>query len=199
MGLASSPHDSANSCNLAFCSVVQARRNFDLNADVQIAVAIALQIFHALAFDAKGRARLRAGGNFNRRPAVERRHFNFRAESRLDKTDRHFAEQVVAVALKNFMRLDMQHDVKIARWPAAKTGFAVAGGTQARTRVHTRRDAELDFGAAFALAFAVAGFAGLFHDASRAIAVRTRLRDAKDAAGGEHLPASAAGRAGVDF
>jgi len=96
-----------------FLFVVQARRNFDLNAHVQIAVAIALQIFHTVAFDPKGRARLRAGGDLYRCPAIKRGHFNFRAESRLDKTDRHFAEQVVAVALENFMRPDMQHDIKI--------------------------------------------------------------------------------------
>jgi hypothetical protein len=80
MGLASSSHSAANSCKLGLLFRGQARRHFDLDADVQIAVAVALQVFHALAFDAEGRARLRAGGDFDRRPAVERRHFNFRAE-----------------------------------------------------------------------------------------------------------------------
>ena len=87
----------------------------------------------------------------------------------------------------------MQHDVKIARRPAAKAGFAVAGGTQARTRVHPRRDVKFDFGTVFALALAVAGFAWFFQNASRAFAVRAGLRDAKDAARREHLPAPAAG------
>jgi len=72
--------------------------------------------------------------------------------------------------------------------PAAKAGLAVAGGTQARTGVHAWRDAEFDFGSAFEFAVAMARFARLFQDASGAFAVRTRLRDAEDAARGEHLP-----------
>ena len=108
------------------------RRHFHLDAHVQIALAVALQIFHALALDAEGRAGLRAGGNFDRGPAFQRGHFNFRAERGLDKTHRHFAEQIVAVALENFVRLDVQDHIKIARRPAAKAGLAIAGRTQAR-------------------------------------------------------------------
>ena len=105
----------------------QARRHLDLDAHVQIAMAVALQVFHALALDAERRMRLRAGGDFDDRPAIERRHFNFRAERGLNKTHRHLAKQIVAVALENFMRLEVQHHVKVARRPAAKPGLAVAG------------------------------------------------------------------------
>ena len=41
----------------------QVRRDFDLDAHVQIAAAVALEIFHALALDPEGCARLRAGGD----------------------------------------------------------------------------------------------------------------------------------------
>ena len=71
--------------------------------------------------------RLRAGGDFDDRPALERRHFDFRAERGLDKAHRHFAEQIVAVALEYFMRLEVQHHVKVARRPAAQPRLAVAG------------------------------------------------------------------------
>src|ERR1700691_4495325 len=45
-----------------FLLVVQPRRHFDLHANMQIAVAVALQIFYALALHAKRRRGLRAGG-----------------------------------------------------------------------------------------------------------------------------------------
>ena len=49
----------------------------------------------------------------------------------------------------------------------------------------------------FALPFAVAGFARLFQNAARAFAMGAGLGDAENAARGQHLSASAAGRAGL--
>jgi len=43
---------------------IQPRRHFHLHTDVQIAVAVALKIFHAVAFDAERRAGLRSCRNF---------------------------------------------------------------------------------------------------------------------------------------
>ena len=62
---------------LRLLRAVQMRWHFDLHADMQIALAVALLVFHAATLHAKHRARLRAGGNLDRRAAFERRHFNF--------------------------------------------------------------------------------------------------------------------------
>ena len=45
----------------------------------------------------------------------------------MDESNGHFAMQIVAVALENFMLSDVQYHVKIALVPAAKAGFAIAG------------------------------------------------------------------------
>ena len=55
------------------------------------------------------------GGNFDGSLAVESGHIDFRAEGGLDETDRHLAEQVVAVALEDFVRADVEDHVEIAR------------------------------------------------------------------------------------
>jgi hypothetical protein len=77
--------------------------------------------------------------------AFERRHLDFRAERGLDETHRHFAKQIVAVALENLVRLDVQHHIQIARRPAAKTRLAISRRAQARTGVHARRNAQFYF------------------------------------------------------
>ena len=96
---------------LGFLLGSQACWNFDINADVEVAITIALDIFHSFGFEPEHRAGLCAGGNSDGGLAVQRGHFDFRPERRLHKAHRHFAKQIVAVALKNFMRLDVEHDV----------------------------------------------------------------------------------------
>src|ERR1039458_112131 len=184
---------------LRLLRTVQMRRHLDLDANVQIALAIALQIFHAAAFESQQRAGLRAGGNFDRRTAFERRHFNLRAQRGLHKTHGNFAEQIVAVARKNFVALDVQENIQIAGRPAAKTGLAVALRTQTRSALDARRNAQLDLGRALFFAVAVTRLARFFEQAALAFAMRARLRDAENAARRQHLAASAAGRAGFQF
>ena len=80
---------------------VQVCRHFHLDADMQVAVAMALQIFNALAFDAEtaGRVGCRAGILTVALPS--RVGTSISAPKRgLDETDRHFAEQIVAFAWK---------------------------------------------------------------------------------------------------
>ena len=135
-GLTFSSQSSANSCNLAFCAWFKCVGTSTLDPHVQIPGPEPLDIFDSLALEPEGRARLRAGGHFDAGFAAKRRDFDLRAEGGLDKTHRHFANQVVAVALKNFVRFDVQHHVKIAGGRAAQARLAVAGGTQARAGVH---------------------------------------------------------------
>jgi hypothetical protein len=89
----------------------QARWDFDLYARMEVAMAVALEVFDAFAFDPKRRPGLRAGGDLNHRLAFERGYFNFRPERRLNETDGDFAVQIIAVTLKDFMGRDVQDDV----------------------------------------------------------------------------------------
>jgi len=114
---------------LAFLRGGQMRRNFHIDAHVQVAVAVALNVFDAFAFEPEHGARLCAGRDTDAGLAIERRDLNFRAEGRLDKVDRHLAQKVIAIALKDFMRLRVQDHVQVARWSAAEASFAIAGGT----------------------------------------------------------------------
>src|SRR5439155_4550048 len=109
-------------------------------------------------------------------------------------TDRHLANQIVALALKKLMRLDVQDDVKISRRPAANAPFAVARRAQPRAGVHARWNFNRGFGSALAPSGAVARAARFFDHSSRAFAPWTRLRNAENPARADHLPAPAAGR-----
>ena len=55
------------------------------------------------------------GGNFYLGP-----------ERGLHKADRHLANQIITVALKNIVRLDVQHHIQITGGTTAKAGFAIA-------------------------------------------------------------------------
>ena len=74
-------------------------------------MAVPLQVFQAPTLDAEDGGRLGSSGDFYDCRALERGHFNFRAQRGLHKADGHFAEQIITIALEDLMRLDMQHDV----------------------------------------------------------------------------------------
>src|ERR1043166_2247194 len=96
---------------LGFLVSGKMRWHFDVDAHVQIALPIALNIFNAFPLEPKHRGRLRARGNFYGRLTFQRRYFNVRAERSLDEIYRHLAKQIVAVALEYRVRFDVQHDI----------------------------------------------------------------------------------------
>ena len=93
----------------------ETRRCFHRDAHMLIALLISLNVFDSFALHAKKLARLRAGGDFHFDFAVQRRHVDLRAQRRLHEADRHVADNVEVFAHENRMRLDLNHDVKIAR------------------------------------------------------------------------------------
>src|SRR6266581_4831831 len=102
------------------------RGDLDVYPHVQVPMSVALDILDAFAFEAKHRSGLSAGRNFDGRMPLERGHIDVRAQRGMNKTDRNFAKQVVAIALKYFVRFDMHHDVKVARGRSPQTCFAIA-------------------------------------------------------------------------
>src|SRR6516162_4763723 len=63
---------------LGFLRGGQVRRHFDVYANVQVAVAVALNVFNAFSFQAEHRARLCAGRNLNRSLPLQGRDVYFR-------------------------------------------------------------------------------------------------------------------------
>src|SRR6516164_6495905 len=149
--------------------------HLNLNAHMQITIAVALKVLYPFAFDPEGSTGLCAGGNLNHRLAVQRGYLDFRAEGRLNKADRSLAEQIITVALEKFVRFDVQNDVQITRGPAAEAGFAVAGRAQAGSGVHARRDSQFDFRILFMPALTVTRFARFLQKPARAFAMRAGL------------------------
>src|ERR1017187_6456403 len=66
-------------------------RHFDHDTDVLVAVTVTMDVGHALAAEAKERAVLRSCGNLQPRGAGQRGNFDFAAERRGGKPDRHVA------------------------------------------------------------------------------------------------------------
>src|SRR6267378_2727911 len=114
---------------LQFCALlsVEARRHFNHYAHEQVAAFAPIDVNDAFAAKLKHLTALRARGNFQVRFAFQCRHGNFAAERGQRKRNRHFTIQVVLVALKNFVLLDVDDNIEIALRTAANTSFAVAG------------------------------------------------------------------------
>ncbi len=114
---------------LGFLRGRQMRRDFDVDSHVQIAVAVALNVFDAFAFEAEHGAWLCSGRDANAGLAIEGGDLDFRAERRLDEVDRHLAQEIIAIALKDFMWSHVQNHVQVARGSAAEASLPVASGT----------------------------------------------------------------------
>src|SRR4051812_49112219 len=95
------------------------RRHLYDSADVQIAKTVALHVSHSFAFEPEQRSVLRAGWDFDLGLAGQGGDFKVGAQSGLHKANGHFAEQIISVALEDFVRFDMQDNVEVARRPSA--------------------------------------------------------------------------------
>src|SRR5271155_1192665 len=89
------------------------RRNHHANADVQIPAA-AVRIRQALAFLAENLPGLRALRNFQIFLALQSRHANLVAQSRLRKTNWNFADQIRPAPLEERVLLNFQKNIKVA-------------------------------------------------------------------------------------
>src|SRR6266403_2972773 len=165
---------------------------------VQIAFATPARIGQSLAFDAKHGAALRAFGNLQFFFRVQSRHLQFRTESRLGDAQGNRAIQVRAAPFEERMFFDFQHNVQIARRPAIRPGLAFAAATQPRSRVHARRNPQLNGLFALEASLSAALQAPLLHNLSRALARWTRARDGKKSLLIGQLPAASARLAGLN-
>src|SRR5712692_2340498 len=144
---------------------------------IQIAFAAAARVGHALSLVAEDRAALRAFGNLELFFAVEPGYLNLGAKRGLDKAQRNRAVQIGAAPFEESMLLHFEYNVEVARRTAVGSRFAFARDSQARPRVHARREAQLDGAFALDTALAAAIRAALANDLTRALTGGAGARD----------------------
>src|SRR5690606_18047868 len=150
----------------------------------------------ALAAHPKGGPCLRPFGDGERLLLVQRRDADLATERQGREVQRHFAVQVVPLALEERMVLHLHHDVEIAAGPAGESRFAFAGDAQPLSGRDTGRDAHRQLALLLDTSRAAAGGARLGDDLAAAPALSARARDGEEALLIPQLPASMALRAG---
>src|SRR6185437_5621200 len=173
----------------------QAHRRFHHHPAEQIAGATAAHRFHPLPAQPEHMPALGFRWNADGRLAIQRGHFDVRAERRLRKTHRHFAVQVIALALENLVLAHMHFHVQIARRGTRRTSFALAREPNAIAVVHAGRDAHRQRAFVLQATLAVTSLARSLDHATGTAAMRAGLLDRENAVLHPHPPVTAAGRA----
>src|SRR5438552_15945751 len=119
-------------------------------------MAVPLDVLHSFAFEPKHSAWLGAGWHLNRHFAIQGRYDNLGAQGGLNETNGHFTQQIVAIALEDFVRFYVQDDVKISGGAAAPSCFAITARAPARAGIHTGGDSQFNFGGPLPAAIASA-------------------------------------------
>src|SRR3989338_3801649 len=162
----------------------------------QVARATAAHRRHALATQTEQLAGLGAFRDFQLDPAIQGRHFQLATQGRIGEADRHFAIQVLAVALENCVLAHIDHHVQVARRTTHATGLAFARQANAVTGIDTRRHLHRQGLVLFHPTLAVAGGAGLGNHLAIAMATRAGLLHREEALLHAHLADAATGGAG---
>src|SRR5580704_5758903 len=159
-------------------------RRLDVDLDVHVAAQAELV------------AALGAGRDVDARHlAVERRHLDVAAERGLHHGDRHAAMDVGTLALKQLVAPHRQEHVEIARRPAARARFALAGKADARAVLDAGWDVDLQRLVAPHPALAGAAAARLVDHLARAVAGMAGALDGEETLLGAQPAAAVAGRA----
>ena len=110
-----------------FLAIGQIDRRFDDDMAEQVAMAVAADALDALAAQSEDPA----GLGFRRNPdgggAIQGRDFDLATQCGGSEGNRHFAMQIVVVALKNRMLLEVNLHVQVAGWATVDAMFAFAG------------------------------------------------------------------------
>lgn len=143
--------------------------------DEQVAFAVPVQHRNAFAAQLQDGPRLRAFRDLEGLLAIEGWDLDLRADRRLRERNRNYTIQVIALAIKEGVLLDPEHNVQISRRPAMDAGFSHSGESNTGSVFDPRRDFRVD--------------SFLLHHAAFAPAVRARVAD--------HAAGSVTGRAGA--
>lgn len=118
--------------------------DFHGDADEEVATAATAQVWHTFASKFECCSALGSGRDFQGNFPVESGGMDFTAERGGGEGYGEFAEEVVALARKNGVGLNMDNHVEVAAITAANAGFAMTGGAKAHTMFDATGDFEFD-------------------------------------------------------
>ena len=116
----------------------------NVQRDVLVATATAVQFRHALAAQAEARTRLRSGTHGQRFLAVQRRNRDLGAQCGLGIGDRVIAENVQFVTPEDLVFAYVQYDVQVTGHTAGRPGLSLAADAHAYAVIHAGRDLDGD-------------------------------------------------------
>src|ERR1041385_2001800 len=99
--------------------------HLNIDAHVQISMTVTLDVFDAFPLEPEHRSGLRAGRNFQWGFSGQRRHLDISAQGCLNEAYWYLAQQIIAVALKDFMRFNVENNIEITRGCSSKAGLAI--------------------------------------------------------------------------
>ena len=172
-------------------------RRLDKGVHVQVPIAAAVQMRHALAAQAEDLTRLSAFRNRDARFGTHRRHTHLAAQCSGGKTQRQIGVQIVAVALEDFVLLDEHLHKEVSARTAVGAGLALTLDANALTVVDARRNIDFQRLGLTVAAASLAVRTRIGNDFSRSVAVRAGLLHLQESAVDVDHAAAAAMRTGL--
>src|SRR5450830_647490 len=176
-------------------TTAQVDRRFHRDTTHQVARTATTHRRNAFATDTELLAGLRPLRDLELDPAIQGRNLQLATQRRVDKADRHFAEQVLAVTLEDRVLAHIDHHVQITRRTALGPRLAFARQANAVTGIHARRHFDRQGFGLFDTPFAVARIARVRDDLALAMAARAGLLHREEALLHADLTDPATGRA----
>jgi hypothetical protein len=149
----------------------QLRRRRDANLYNEVALAVLVKVRDALAAQPDLLAALRPFGNLDIRRPFEGLNLELCSKSRLRKRDGHHTMKIVAVPLKELVRLDVENDVKVTGGAAEYAGLALALVADAGVLLHAGGNLDQDGVLLLDPGLAPAALAGIADGGTRAAAL----------------------------
>src|SRR5262245_42030034 len=170
----------------------QGLRRFHQESDEQVAAPSTAQVRHALPAQVLDVPALDAGLELVRDRSVERGDLDFAAKSGLSEADRHLADQVIAVALKERVVAHVHAHDQIAARCSGLTSLALAPSGNLQSRESPRRNVDLQGAPVGDVPLAATLAARIGNDRAASAAAATGLLHAEEALAGNHHAVSVA-------
>ena len=177
--------------------IVQTNRRFDNHAAQQIALRAAANGLHAFTAHPEQLTCLRLARYFKIYTTVQRRDFDFTAESSHSEVDRYFTVQIISFTLENGVLLNLNLNIQIACRCAMLAGFTFTCQTNTVAGINARRDFNRQRFRFLDAAMTVTFIARIFDQRTASLTVRTGLLNGEEALAHLNLACPVAGRTGL--
>jgi len=153
------------------------RGNLDDDLKEEVPASEAPEVRHPLPLQSKDVPVLGSRRYLERGGAVQGGNSDLGAEGGLREGERKLGQEIVTVAGEQIVLLDRDHDVKITRCPAPKTGLALSLETNLGTVLNPGGNSDLEEVLAFDPSLAPAFLARALHERPLPAALRARPSD----------------------